>query len=173
MAHAGCNAGLTSAVRCGRFSTENGTDALSASQDAVAHGFVNEAAGVVSDGNNFFQVGVDSYAVFFKEGWQHHRDRRGRDGAVCNRHDSFSRSGSKGLGGQFSVGFFEENFYAAFGFFQLLLGIRGRGPRLPQIVSWRRRERVAGFRDAGRLLPGGRGISRNPASWEARAFLRS
>src|SRR5271163_416160 len=52
-------------------------------------------------------------------------------------------------------------------------GIRGRGRRLLRKVSWRHRERVAGFRGGGLLLRDGLASAQNRASWglAVRAFL--
>src|SRR6202022_2940641 len=50
-------------------------------------------------------------------------------------------------------------------------GIRAKGPRLLQIISWRHRERAADFPAAARLLPGAPATSRNQASLVVRVSL--
>src|SRR6202035_1152954 len=48
---------------------------------------------------------VDGEAVFFKEGGKFHGGGGGSCWAVCNRHDSLSRSGSKGSAASFPSAF--------------------------------------------------------------------
>ena len=56
--------------------------------------------------------------------------------------------GFKRLGSDFPIGFFQQNFHAAFGFFEIASGTRARVSRPPRKDSWLRREKGRRFRAA-------------------------
>ena len=85
-----------------------------------------EDGGVDSDGIKLFQVSVDGDTVFLKESGKFHGGGVVVDWSGSQPSRFALAFGIERFGGDFAVGFFEEDFYAAFGFFELLLAFAGK-----------------------------------------------
>src|SRR5271165_2849954 len=95
------------------FQTQNRADAFATGKYTVTHGGVNRRGRSLFRGQELFQRGVHSDAVFFEEIWEFHQGRELACATAANRaanglQDSDSGSGSNGWATIFPSAFFSR-----------------------------------------------------------------
>src|SRR5882672_8387789 len=160
----------------GGLNAKDRANTLAAGKNAIAHGLMNGSGPSGYLRQEFFESGVHGETVFFKEFGEFHRGGSGMRHAVgaVLKTDFLFPTLFRARTAQQRVCHRPSSAESRHGFplLRVVSGILAKAPRLPRIISWLRRERVAGFRGGARLLRGAPATSRNPVSWAALVFLR-